>query len=255
MVMASVGSDQICQKASPWGHNFWWTSSKKYTLWVLVSYDFSFKILSSSWNLWILTTVISNFPVAPCVALWLRKSFKSSSFEFTVWTVSSRSVNSRFAWVSRSRRSTIKVKFGNDVFLLKVIRQIPDIVKSESCFSAPLRMPNNSLLDSVFNRFFYSFGSKNLRIAHDMFFQSVRLCFGSSLYISNAILEKHSKTIFAKSEVNILFVGVFGSLLIANSGECFMTFRLLSFSTTFSVSSSSGRRGLKYSFFLHSHLL
>ncbi|MDP2395341.1 MAG: hypothetical protein Q8M44_00035 [bacterium] len=35
--------------------------------------------------------------------------------------------------------------------------------------------------------------------------------------------------------VIILFVGLFISLLVANSGECFITFRLLSLRTKFSV--------------------
>ena len=44
------------------------------------------------------------------------------------------------------------------------------------------------------------------------------------------------------SDVKSLFVGVLGSLLVINSGECFIAERLLSFSTKFSVPSSSGVR-------------
>ena len=48
-----------------------------------------------------------------------------------------------------------EIKFGNDLFKLEVVGQVVDVVKGESCFAAPLGMPDDPFLDAAINLLLY----------------------------------------------------------------------------------------------------
>lgn len=59
--------------------------------------------------------------------------------------------------------------------MLEVVRQEMDIVVSQCCFTAALCVPNDAFFKPLIQFFFKRFGCKDLRVAHDVFFDTLCL--------------------------------------------------------------------------------
>ena len=98
----------------------------------------------------------------------------AKQFIFRIYSMYNQTTTCKFSFRLIHQINTVnnKIEFRYNSFLLKIVGQVFYIVISKSCFSATLCMPNNSFLNTIIQFTFNGFGRKQLRITHDVFFQT-----------------------------------------------------------------------------------
>ena len=86
-----------------------------------------------------------------------------------------------------------KIELGDDGLLLKVIRQVSDIVISQCGFAAALCVPNNTFAHAIVELLFDSLGGKQLRVTHDVLLYSIRF-----VHISDGVSEQEGQARFTE---------------------------------------------------------